>query len=129
MAARSKKKIDGRSKTSAANGKLGGRKGANAFIEPFEDLEPPPREPLERGRWMMDLLAADMYRMTQIPRRTTEDKELSRDLRATATAMQRIVPIDTLFEALEKLKAENEVLKEDQGPAETSSRDLTAAVE
>lgn len=122
------KKPDGRSKTSAANGMLGGRKGADAFIEPFANLKPPPKDPLKRGRWLMDLLAADMYRMTQIPRRTTEDKELSKDLRATATAMQRIVPIDTLFEALEKLKAENEVLKEDQGPAETSSKDLTAAV-
>ncbi len=109
----------------AKHGKKGGRPRRPADVSAFTDLGPPPRGPLERIRWCQDLLTLDLHRMVSTDRGEA-DKELSRDLRATATVVAKLMPADVTVEALRLLKADGAKLGEDDGPEEEDADDLDA---
>ena len=107
----------------AKHGKKGGRPRKPADVSTFSALGAPPRGPLERIRWCQDLLTLDLHRMVSLDR-CEADKELSRDLRATATVVAKLMPADVTVEALRLLKQDGAQLGEDNGPEEVSADSL-----
>lgn len=90
--------------TARENGELGGRPKKQLNNEVFKAVKKPPTHPLKLARWVQRVLALDMW--SQISGQY--DRDRSSSLRATATAISRIMPADIVAEALR-------LLNEDEG--------------
>ena len=99
-------------KAARKNGSKGGRPRKERHLEDFRDLGPPPAEPLQSARWVHRLLMIDLWRHVN----DRGDIVLSGQLRATTTAMSKVMPLDAVVEAQRLIEEEQGKLNQDAGP-------------
>ena len=99
--------------TARTNGKKGGRPRKERHLEDFKDLGPPPLDPLQAASWVHRLLMIDLWRHVN----DRGDIVLSSQLRATTTAMSKVMPLDAFVEAQRLIEEEHGKMSQDAGPA------------
>lgn len=105
---------------SRANGKKGGRRKKERHLEDFKSLGPPPTEPLQAASWVHRLLMIDLWRHVN----DRGDIVLSSQLRATTTAMSKVMPLDAIVEAQRLIEEEQGKLSQEPGPGTVSAGEL-----
>jgi len=83
-----------------ATGRRPGRPRGRRNLDDFTELGPPPADPLELARWAQRALALDLHRALT----GRDNRELSQTIRATANAIVRALPVDTVIEARRLLR-------------------------
>ena len=97
---------------SRSNGAKGGRPPKDRHFEDFEDLGKPPEHPLMLAAWFARVIGRDTWR--QINGRG--DDKISGHIRASASALSKVMPMDVVAEALKILEQERGKLQQDKGP-------------